>query len=120
LPCSREEGLRPARSRKGRREETKTYSIARSVFNVVKRIPKYEEDVMIGKPLPIGKPVVWASLRRELCETLTYFRAYQGGIYFWNGVAFGYLLDRFGAERDYIGSHVVISHGYELVMVFLT
>ena len=42
---------------------------------------------------------------------MPYFRAYQGGIYFRHDVAFGYLIDAYTAERDYIGPHVVISHG---------
>ena len=66
---------------------------------------------MEGKPPPRGQPLVWAQYRQELCEGVSYFRSYQGGIYFRNGIVFGYLLDAFGAERDYIGSHVVISHG---------
>ena len=72
---------------------------------------KHEEEVLPPRPAPRGKPEVWADTRQELCESVPYFRAYQGGIYFRDGVVFGYLLDAFGAERDYIGSNVVISHG---------
>jgi hypothetical protein len=71
---------------------------------------KIEEEIY--RPPPIGEPSVWADTRQELCEGVPYFRSYHGGIYFHDNVVFGYLLDAFGAERDYIGSHVVISHGY--------
>jgi hypothetical protein len=74
---------------------------------------KVEEIIPVPpKPQPIGKPLVWADTRQELCEGVPYFRAYQSGIYFRSDLARGYLLDAFGAERDFIGSHVVISHGY--------
>ena len=73
---------------------------------------KLEEAVLPPKPAARGEPLVWADTRQELCEGVPYFRSYQGGIYFRYEVAFGYLLDAFGAERDFIGSHVVISHGY--------
>lgn len=43
---------------------------------------------------------------------MPYFRAYQGGVYFRNEVAMGYLVDAFGAERDYVGGYVVVSHGF--------
>lgn len=73
---------------------------------------KVEEIVLPPKPTAKGEPLVWADTRQELCEGVPYFRAYQSGIYYRNDVAFGYLLDGYGAERDFIGSHVVISHGY--------
>ncbi len=63
------------------------------------------------RPPCIGFPLVWADTRQELCEGVTYFKSYQSGIYFRHDIAFGYLLDAFTAERDFIGSHVVISHG---------
>ena len=72
---------------------------------------KLVEVVLPSKPAARGEPLVWADTRQELCEGVPYFRSYQGGIYFRYEVAFGYLLDAFGAERDFIGSHVVISHG---------
>jgi hypothetical protein len=77
---------------------------------------KLEEIIhALPKPPPIGKPLVWADTRQELCEGVPYFRAYQAGIYFRSDLVRGYLLDAFGAERDFIGSHVVISHGYAYV-----
>lgn len=36
---------------------------------------------------PSSRPLVWASTRQELCESLPYFRSYQGGIYHHNGVS---------------------------------
>jgi len=67
--------------------------------------------VVPERPPCIGFPLVWADTRQELCEGVTYFKSYQSGIYFRHDIAFGYLLDAFTAERDFIGSHVVISHG---------
>jgi len=69
-------------------------------------------ETIEAKPPARGRPLVWADTRQELCEGLPYFRAYHAGIYIKNDVAFGYLLDAFGSDRDFIGSHVVISHGY--------
>ena len=70
--------------------------------------------VIVPKPSPRGEPLVWADRRQELCEGLTYFRQYQSGIQAKNNIVSGYLLDGYGAERDFIGSHVVISHGFLL------
>jgi hypothetical protein len=74
-------------------------------------IVKIKEEPLPPRPPPKGEPLVWADTRQELCEGVPYFRSYQGGIYFRYEVAFGYLLDAFGADRDFIGSHVIISHG---------
>ena len=68
-------------------------------------------EALPPKPLPIGQPRVWAEKRWDLCAGLPYFRSPEAGIYYKHGVAFGYLLDRFPSKRDFVGSHVVISHG---------
>ena len=75
-------------------------------------------EIIEAKPPARGRPLVWADTRQELCEGLPYFRAYHAGIYIKNDVAFGYLLDAFGSDRDFIGSHVVISHGYLSTFVY--
>jgi hypothetical protein len=118
--CGRDAGLVPARPRHYRgetklaRQSLPLPSLPRPVQQHVKKQRLKVEEIVYAppKPPPIGKPLVWADTRQELCEGVPYFRAYQSGIYFRSDLARGYLLDAFGAERDFIGSHVVISHGY--------
>ncbi|KDQ21698.1 hypothetical protein BOTBODRAFT_61333 [Botryobasidium botryosum FD-172 SS1] len=64
------------------------------------------------KPLP-RRPPIWAETRQEVCESLDYFRSYQGGVYQRNGQVFGYLLDGYPSVRDewQCGGKVIISHG---------
>jgi len=120
--CHRAEGLERARSRhyrgtsgKARPDQPpKRHYNSDGIQQAVVKRPKFKvEDIILlpAKPQPIGKPLVWADSRQELCEGVPYFRSYQGGIYFRSDLVRGYLLDAFGAERDFIGSHVVISHG---------
>ncbi|KAL7266780.1 hypothetical protein RUND412_010657 [Rhizina undulata] len=72
--------------------------------------PTIMEDVQAGKPPCIGRPPAWCDSRQELCETLPYFRSYQSGCYHQHGLIFGYLLDGFGAPRDYIDGRVIVAH----------
>ena len=120
--CHRAEGLVPARSRKYRginrknslHQPQKRHYNSDGIQQAVPKRPKFKVEDIIPlppKPQPMGKPLVWADTRQELCEGVPYFRSYQGGIYFRSDLVRGYLLDAFGAERDFIGSHVVISHG---------
>jgi hypothetical protein len=81
--------------------------------------PVITDMVVPVKPSPRGKPSVWADKRQELCEGLIYFRQYQSGIQARNNIVSGYLVDGFGSDRDFIGSHVVISHGYPLPYIEL-
>ena len=116
VACIREEGLSKVRSSSYRVKDTQipTKTIPKSIVKkpVQRRtIIRAEEQPLPPKPAARGEPLVWTDTRQELCEGVPYFRSYQGGIYFRHEVAFGYLLDAFGAERDFIGSHVVISHG---------
>ena len=62
---------------------------------------------------PNRRPPVWAESRQELCEALPYYRAFQSGLYMYNRVAFGYLLEAFPAPRDIWAQHgkIIISHG---------
>jgi hypothetical protein len=82
--------------------------------------PVITDLVVPVKPSPRGIPSVWADKRQEMCEGLTYFRQYQSGIQARNNIVSGYLVDGFGSDRDFIGSHVVISHGYPLKYIKLT
>ncbi|PSN72603.1 hypothetical protein BS50DRAFT_673327 [Corynespora cassiicola Philippines] len=61
------------------------------------------------KPAPVAQPEVWAEGRQELCETLHYFRSYQGGCYSVSGLVRGFLFDKSAYSRDYIDDTVVIS-----------
>ncbi|KAF8578009.1 hypothetical protein K439DRAFT_1395975 [Ramaria rubella] len=62
--------------------------------------------------LPMTPPV-WAQSRQELCESLSYFRSYQGGVYSQKKRARGYLLDGHPAVQDlwYAEGRCIISHG---------
>lgn len=61
------------------------------------------------KPEPCGQPEVWADGRQELCETLHYYRAYQGACYSTGGFVRGFMFDKVAHIRDYTDSNVVIS-----------
>ncbi|GAA6009465.1 hypothetical protein JCM11491_003567 [Sporobolomyces phaffii] len=69
-----------------------------------------ERDVKIRSN---GRPPVWAVGRQELCESLEYFKAYQGGHYDRQERCFGYLLDGFPSANDRCDQKgkVIISHG---------
>ncbi|KAF2398106.1 hypothetical protein EJ06DRAFT_481066 [Trichodelitschia bisporula] len=54
-------------------------------------------------------PRVWADGRQDLCETLSYFRAFQGGTYSTNGVVRAYLVDSSGSARDFIDNTTIIA-----------
>ncbi|KAF9004804.1 hypothetical protein BDQ17DRAFT_1354723 [Cyathus striatus] len=58
-------------------------------------------------------PPVWAESRQEVCESFEWFRSYQGGVYFSNNFAKGYLLSAFAAQHDKFeyGGRLIISHG---------
>lgn len=45
--------------------------------------------------------------RQALCETATWFRAYQGGVYFSKGIAYGYLLGSFSSQSVHV-HHVCV------------
>ncbi|KAL7269960.1 hypothetical protein RUND412_007342 [Rhizina undulata] len=68
------------------------------------------KDYQAGKPPCIGIPPAWCDSRQELCETLPYFRSYQSGCYHHDGMIYGYLLDGFGAPRDYIDGRIIVAH----------
>lgn len=63
----------------------------------------------LDKPGPTCQPDVWADGRQELCETLHYYRAYQGACYSTGGFVRGFMFDKVSHPRDYIDSTVVIS-----------
>lgn len=70
------------------------------------------------KPAPVSQPPVWADSRMDLCETLHYFRSYQGACYSTGGFVRGFMFDNVAGPRDYIDTNVVIAragggHGRE-------
>ncbi|BGP46773.1 hypothetical protein JCM10450v2_002621 [Rhodotorula kratochvilovae] len=69
-----------------------------------------ERDLRIT---PAGKPPIWCQGRQELCESLEYFRSYQGGHYDTQERCLGYLLDGFPSPSDACAQRgkVIISHG---------
>jgi hypothetical protein len=66
---------------------------------------------MSTKPDPIGEPPVWASSRQALCETLHYYRAYQGGCYSIEKLVRAFMFDKAALDRDYMDSDVIVSRG---------
>ncbi|GAA5905246.1 uncharacterized protein JCM6883_006331 [Sporobolomyces salmoneus] len=69
-----------------------------------------ERDVKIRAN---GRPPIWAVGRQELCESLSYFKSYQGGHYDRAERCHGYLLDGFPSANDRCEQNgkVIISHG---------
>ncbi|USP75200.1 hypothetical protein yc1106_02474 [Curvularia clavata] len=62
-----------------------------------------------NKPVPVGRPDVWAEGRQELCETLHYYRSYQGACYATGGFVRGFMFDKIAHDRDYVDGNVIIS-----------
>ncbi|KAI0785683.1 hypothetical protein C8Q75DRAFT_828746 [Abortiporus biennis] len=79
----------------------------------VKNEEHASSEVVYPKPPLERYPLIWSESRQEICETLDWFRSYQGGVYFSKDIAKGYLLSAFSAERDIFhhGGRLVISHG---------
>ncbi|KAF1999059.1 hypothetical protein P154DRAFT_438020 [Amniculicola lignicola CBS 123094] len=63
----------------------------------------------IPRPAPSSRPEVWAEGRMEMCETLPYFRAYQGACYSNGGYVKGFMFDKCAHPRDYTDANVIIS-----------
>ncbi|KAG7448720.1 uncharacterized protein BT62DRAFT_929814 [Guyanagaster necrorhizus] len=71
-----------------------------------------EPSIGCRQPLPMYPPI-WAKSRQEVCETWDWFRSYQGGVYFNQNEAKGYLLSAFSSKRDgwFHDGKLIISHG---------
>ncbi|KAI8825113.1 uncharacterized protein EV422DRAFT_246233 [Fimicolochytrium jonesii] len=72
--------------------------------------PAYGEGHHVKREVT-ASPAVWCETRQELCEGTPYFRSYQSGLYHLDGIAKGYLIDGFAAERDVWAGKVFVSHG---------
>ncbi|RKO87587.1 hypothetical protein BDK51DRAFT_31057, partial [Blyttiomyces helicus] len=77
------------------------------VPNVRRRLPG-----LPNKPPPPRYPHTFCETRQELAEGNPHtFGSYEGGVYFCDHVAKGYLSDGFSAHRDEFGDLVFVSHG---------
>lgn len=80
--------------------------------DVTKRTTKkrsFEEIEDDNRPPPQGTPPVYATKRGDMCETLSYFRQYQGGIYTGDGFIQGSLLAQDNGERPYVDDELVLT-----------
>lgn len=59
-------------------------------------------------PDPVGQPLVWADQRQALCETVPYYRSFQGGCYHSNRSVYAFMFDGESHAREYIDSDVVL------------
>lgn len=74
----------------------------------------YHLDVQTGKPEPFGEPPAWAFKRQQLCETLPYYRAYDGAAYTNEGILYAMLIDREVGVRDQFTDQIIITKWYIL------
>ncbi|KAJ3724864.1 hypothetical protein C8R42DRAFT_463116 [Lentinula raphanica] len=85
------------------------------------RIPILQEEGVLVEDRAESKPrrellvmpPIWAQSRQEVCESFAWFRSYQGGVYFSNNLAKGYLLSGYPAKRDgfFHNGKLILSHG---------
>ncbi|RPD54737.1 hypothetical protein L226DRAFT_612942 [Lentinus tigrinus ALCF2SS1-7] len=77
------------------------------------RIPKPLPPPQISKRPLTAQPPIWAKSRQEVCESFDWFKSYQGGVYFKDDIARGYLLGGYYASRDLLArdGRLIISHG---------
>ncbi|KAJ3778699.1 hypothetical protein FB446DRAFT_631376, partial [Lentinula raphanica] len=61
----------------------------------------------------VNLPLIKRQSRQEVCESFAWFRSYQGGVYFSNNLAKGYLLSGYPAKRDgfFHNGKLIVSHG---------
>ncbi|KAF7305098.1 2OG-FeII-Oxy-2 domain-containing protein [Mycena kentingensis (nom. inval.)] len=80
------------------------------------RQPEHELPFIHGTlpkaPLP-ERPPLWSASRQAMCESVEWFRSFQGGIYWKDNLVKGYFLSGFGAMRDSWehNGKLIISHG---------
>ena len=65
-------------------------------------------ETVKNKPPSDGKPAVWADKRRDLCESLVYYKAYQSSAYYSDGRVHGVMLDFSEDYGTYIDEEVII------------
>lgn len=61
----------------------------------------YSESICCSPPNLLISLMSTMKTRQEVCETLHYFRAYQGGVYYRDDIVRGYLLGGHGTEYEY-------------------
>jgi hypothetical protein len=69
----------------------------------------YHFSQQINKPEPVGQPEVWADKRQQLCETLPYYKSYQGSAYTSENVLHGVLVDSEVSPRDRFDEEIIIT-----------
>lgn len=62
-----------------------------------------------AKPLPRGKPEVWATDRQALCETLPYYKSSHSGCYSNDKAIYSFMFDSVGVTREYMDQDVIIA-----------
>jgi hypothetical protein len=79
------------------------------------RAPKVTKTAYYGgnaqqnKPLPYGKPALWADKRQGICETLPYYNAYQSGAYTHDRRVYGFMCDKEVGDRDVFTDQIMIA-----------
>jgi len=73
------------------------------------KIEVYYVNAQDGKPEPHSQPPVWGDKRQQICETLPYYNAYQGGAYRSEGVLYGFLTDKEVGPRDQFTDQILIT-----------
>ena len=64
----------------------------------------------IKRPVPFGKPPVWADKKQQLCEALyPWFNTYQAGVYRKDNFAYGILVDGGFGPRDKLNEELLIT-----------
>jgi len=89
-------------------------SYCESVSELDPHLLQLSKDIMSktaidDKPLPRGRPRVWANSRQALCETVLYYQAWQGACYISKGVLYSFMFDSNGHSRDLVDNDVVIA-----------
>lgn len=65
------------------------------------------------KPLPVGRPLVWADgarARFDFCESAPYFRSFKSSEHEGDGFAISFLHDGGAGEGDSMDSDCILSH----------
>ena len=81
--------------------------------NAVMEAPEMEvsvnQQLVHVEPKVFAEPPVWADKRQQLCEVLSYYRAYQSGVYQSAGIIYGMLIDAESRPYDVFNEEVIIT-----------
>jgi hypothetical protein len=104
-------------------DETFKFRLTKSKARILKRkqddrsaSSEMVDDVLIGKhllteglPKPYGHPPAWGSKRQQMCESLDWYRSYQGGTYSQNLLMKGMFIDSEVARKDIFGEEIIVT-----------